>query len=56
VPYTATTTYVSAATRRQYFSASAYIFADCSSRLYAFVHISAIVLSGFSGRRRANID
>src|SRR5258708_18933350 len=49
VPYTATTTYVSAgdAGANTFSALKHYIVAQARSRIYAFVHISSIGLSGF---------
>src|SRR5437879_3483243 len=58
VPYTATTTYVSAGDAgANTFSALKHcIVAQARSRIYAFVHISSIGLSGFPVGEMLNID
>src|SRR5438094_572291 len=58
VPYTATTTYVSAgdAGANTFSALKHYIVAQARSRIYAFVHISSIGLSGFPVGEMLNID
>src|SRR5262245_37928960 len=58
VPYTATTTYVSAgdAGANTFSALKHYIAAQARSRIYAFVHISSIGLSGFPVGEMLNID
>src|SRR5437867_4181301 len=58
VPYTATTTYVSAgdAGANTFSALKHYIVAQARSRIYAFVHISSIGLSGFPVGELLNID
>src|SRR5437762_2155336 len=58
VPYTATTTYVSAgdAGANTFSALKHYIIAQARSRIYAFVHISSIGLSGFPVGEMLNID
>jgi len=57
-PYTATTTYVSAgdAGANTFSALKHYIVAQARSRIYAFVHISSIGLSGFPVGEMLNID
>jgi dihydroorotase len=57
-PYTATTTYVSAgdAGANTFSALKHYIAAQARSRIYAFVHISSIGLSGFPVGEMLNID
>jgi len=58
VPYTATTTYVSAgdAGANTFSAFTHYIVGQARSRIYAFVHISSIGLSGFPVGEMLNID
>src|SRR6266446_5942398 len=58
VAYTATTTYVSAgdAGANTFSALKHYIVAQARSRIYAFVHISSIGLSGFPVGEMLNID
>jgi dihydroorotase len=58
VPYTATTTYVSAgdAGANTFSAFKHYIVGQARSRIYAFVHISSIGLSGFPVGEMLNID
>jgi dihydroorotase len=58
VPYTATTTYVSAgdAGANTFSALKHYIVGQARSRIYAFVHISSIGLSGFPVGEMLNID
>ncbi len=58
VPYTATTTYVSAgdAGANNFSALKHYIVAQARSRIYAFVHISSIGLAGFPVGEMLNID
>jgi len=58
VPYTATTTYVSAgdAGANTFSALKHYIVAQARSRIFAFVHISTIGLSGFPVGEMPNID
>src|SRR5262245_1821042 len=58
VPYTATTTYVSAgdAGANNFSALKHYIAAQARSRIYAFVHISSIGLAGFPVGEMLNID
>jgi dihydroorotase len=58
VPYTATTTYVSAgdAGANTFSALKHYIAAQARSRIYAFVHISSIGLSGFPVGEMLNLD
>jgi dihydroorotase len=57
-PYTATTTYVSAgdAGANTFSALKHYIAAQARSRIYAFVHISSIGLSGFPVGEMLNLD
>ena len=58
VPYTATTTYVSAgdAGANNFSAFRHYIIAQARSRIFAFVHISSIGLAGFPVGEALNID
>jgi dihydroorotase len=58
VPYTATTTYVSAgdAGANTFSPFKHYVVGQARSRIYAFVHISSIGLSGFPVGEMLNID
>jgi len=58
VPYTATTTYVSAgdAGANTFSALKHYIVGQARSRIYAFVHVSSIGLSGFPVGEMLNID
>ncbi|HZT62710.1 MAG TPA: amidohydrolase/deacetylase family metallohydrolase [Burkholderiales bacterium] len=58
VPYTATTTYVSAgdAGANTFSALKHYVVAQARSRIYTFVHISSIGLSGFPVGEMLNID
>jgi dihydroorotase len=58
VPYTATTTYVSAgdAGANTFSALKHYIVGQARSRVYAFVHISSIGLAGFPVGEMLNID
>ena len=58
VPYTATTTYVSAgdAGSNNFSAFKHYIIAQSRSRIFAFVHISSIGLAGFPVGEELNLD
>ncbi len=58
VPYTATTTYVSAgdAGANNFSAFKHYIIAQSRSRIFAFVHISSIGLAGFPVGEELNLD
>jgi len=58
VPYTATTTYVSAgdAGANNFSAFKHYVVAQARSRMFAFVHISSIGLAGFPVGETLNID
>jgi dihydroorotase len=58
VPYTATTTYVSAgdAGANNFSAFKHYILAQSRSRIFAFVHISSIGLAGFPVGEELNLD
>ena len=58
VPYTATTTYVSAgdAGANNFSAFKHYVAAQARSRMFAFVHISSIGLAGFPVGETLNID
>src|SRR5262244_2622945 len=58
VPYTATTTYVSAgdAGANTFSALKHYIVAQARSRIFAFVHISSIGLAGFPVGEELNLD
>jgi dihydroorotase len=58
VPYTSTTTYVSAgdAGANNFSALKHYVMAQSRSRIYAFVHISSIGLAGFPVGEMRNID
>src|SRR5207344_2808369 len=58
VPYTATTTYVSAgdAGANNFSAFKHYVVAQARSRMFAFVHISSIGLAGFPVGEALNID
>jgi dihydroorotase len=58
VPYTATTTYVSAgdAGANNFSAFKHYIVAQSRSRIFAFVHISSIGLAGFPVGEELNLD
>jgi dihydroorotase len=58
VPYTATTTYVSAgdAGANNFSALKHYVIAQARSRIFAFVNISSIGLAGFPVGETANID
>jgi dihydroorotase len=58
VPYTATTTYVSAgdAGANNFSAFKHYVIAQARSRIFAFVHISSIGLAGFPVGEALNLD
>jgi dihydroorotase len=58
VPYTATTTYVSAgdAGANNFSAFKHYVIAQARSRIFAFVHISSIGLAGFPVGEELNLD
>ncbi len=58
VPYTATTTYVSAgdAGANNFSALKHYVVAQARSRIFAFVHISSIGLAGFPVGEALNLD
>jgi dihydroorotase len=58
VPYTATTTYVSAgdAGANNFSALKHYVIAHARSRIFAFVHISSIGLAGFPVGEELNLD